>query len=266
VDAPAYSLQSNAFNLEGVKFRYEPYPVGYGVGVFAPDVYTDLQKHWPATSLFEFKPELGDKFSLSELNRADDYHRFVEQTPCWRALRTRVKSATFVRYVIDFFARRGIDFGLQNCKMSDQSGMSGTLRRVGAGLRYAAGRPLRRRLSSRFEFSMLPAAGGNILPHTDSPGKIITLVLSMCEGSEWNPAWGGGTTILKPVDRSRSYNWLNRQLQFDECETVETHLFVPNQCVVFVKTYNSLHAVHPMTGPPGVMRRTLTINIEEVSA
>jgi hypothetical protein len=260
------SPSPQAFNLEGVKFDYEPYPVGYGVEVFGPTGYAELLQHWPATSLFEFKPGLGDKFSLSEVNRPDDYHRFVAQTPCWQALRARIKSPEFVHYVVDFFDRHGIDLGLRNCKVVDQRGDAGGLRRFGVAMRYAAGRPPRRQLRSRFEFSMLPAAGGNILPHTDSPGKIITLVLSMCEPSGWDEAWGGGTTILKPLDRSRSYNWFNRQLGFDECETVHTHPFKPNQCVVFVKTYNSLHAVHPMSGPPGVMRRTLTINIEEVNA
>ena len=36
-----------------------------------------------------------------------------------------------------------------------------------------------------------------------------------------------------------------------------------NQCVVFVKTFNSLHSVPPMRGKGSkAMRRTLTINIE----
>ena len=48
----------------------------------------------------------------------------------------------------------------------------------------------------------------------------------------------------------------------DEVEKLRTFAFLPNQCVIFVKTFNSLHGVPPMTGPPGVMRRTLTINIE----
>ena len=44
---------------------------------------------------------------------------------------------------------------------------------------------------------------------------------------------------------------------------VRTFDFLPNQCVVFVKTYNSLHSVRPIALPgPTRMRRTLTINIE----
>ena len=38
---------------------------------------------------------------------------------------------------------------------------------------------------------------------------------------------------------------------------------MPNQCVIFVKTFNSWHAVYPMTGHGSqALRKTLTINIE----
>jgi hypothetical protein len=257
--APA-SLQD--FKLEGVRFDYEPYPVGYSADVFPADVYADLLKHWPATSLFEFKPVLGNKYSLSEVNHPDNYHRFIAETPCWNVLHARIKSPAFVHYVIDLLKRHRLDMGLQGSKVEDQRS---TGRRIAAALRYAAGRFPRKGLRSRFEFSMMTADGGNILPHTDSPRKLITLVLSMVGMGEWNDAWGGGTTVLKPIDRSRSFNFLNHQVPFDECETMHTYPFHPNQCVLFIKTYNSLHAVHPMTGPAGVMRRTLTINIEETT-
>jgi len=37
---------------------------------------------------------------------------------------------------------------------------------------------------------------------------------------------------------------------------------LPNQCVLFVKTFNSLHSVRPMTAPAReTARRTLTINL-----
>ena len=47
-------------------------------------------------------------------------------------------------------------------------------------------------------------------------------------------------------------------------EIIDTFEFNPNQAVVFVKTFNSWHSVRPMTGKgSSLMRRTLTINIEE---
>ena len=44
---------------------------------------------------------------------------------------------------------------------------------------------------------------------------------------------------------------------------LDTFAFEPNQAVIFVKTFNSLHSVRPMTAPDRErMRRSLTINIE----
>src|SRR5256885_897092 len=59
-------------------------------------------------------------------------------------------------------------------------------------------------LSARFEFSMLPANGGFIRPHTDSPHKIITLVVAMLNEGEWNPEFGGGTEVLRPRDITKN--------------------------------------------------------------
>ena len=118
-------------------------------------------------------------------------------------------------------------------------------------------------LKTRFEFSMLPVDGGHIKPHTDSPGKLITLVVSFCDHGEWQSSFGGGTSVLRAVDPRQSFNHMNRQLEFADTETLYTFPFQPNQCVIFVKTFNSLHAVSPMEGRSSkAMRKTLTINIE----
>lgn len=116
-------------------------------------------------------------------------------------------------------------------------------------------------LGTRFEFSMMAAKGGSIVPHTDSPNKLITLVFSMNNEAEWDPSWGGGTSVLEPKDLRRSFNYKNQYLSFDDCNTIKTFPFNP-YCFVFVKTFNSLHAVYPMTGPNGPLRKTLTVNIE----
>jgi len=89
-------------------------------------------------------------------------------------------------------------------------------------------------------------------------------VFSMVRPGEWDEAWGGGTDMLRATDPRRSYNYVNRYLGFDEVEVLHTFPFQPNQAVVFVKTFNSLHCVRPMTGPEGAMRRTLTVNQRRV--
>jgi hypothetical protein len=88
-------------------------------------------------------------------------------------------------------------------------------------------------------------------------------VLSMMKPGEWNPAWGGGTDIVMPRDRSRVYNQVNRSIPFADVEVLKTFPFDPNQCVIFVKTFNSWHSVSPMTGKASdPLRKTLTLNIE----
>nr|NIS42923.1 hypothetical protein [Desulfuromonadales bacterium] len=81
---------------------------------------------------------------------------------------------------------------------------------------------------------------------------------------EWNPEFGGGTEVMRPKDISKNYNFLNAQLSFEEVEKIKVFDFKPNQLVIFVKTFNSLHGVRPMTGHGSdLLRRTLTINIAQ---
>lgn len=255
---------SSFLDLTRARFDYEPFPIGVAAGVIAPDRYRDLMRSWPANDLFEFKPKLGKKYSLSEVNNRRGYLEFLRARGPWREFYDAVKDPAFVGAILALLAERRIDLGLDRrlvARTHRLSALDDRLRDLAARARH----PLdwRRRLSARFEFSMLPADGGHIKPHTDAPQKFITLVVSMTEPGDWNPAWGGGTDVLRPKDRTVSFNHMNRQLEFDEVDTLGTFEFLPNQCVVFVKTFNSWHAVKPMTGPANVMRRTLTINIEE---
>ena len=50
---------------------------------------------------------------------------------------------------------------------------------------------------------------------------------------------------------------------WDKIEVVETVPFVPNQCMIFVKTFNSLHSVKPMRGKGSeALRKSVTIVLE----
>jgi hypothetical protein len=86
----------------------------------------------------------------------------------------------------------------------------------------------------------------------------------MIKPGEWDPAWGGELEICKPRDPHKVFNWVNRVGEFDEVEPLHKFPFVPNQCMFFIKTYDSWHCIRPMTAPPeaGAMRRTVTIVIE----
>ncbi|CAM8649402.1 Oxoglutarate/iron-dependent dioxygenase [Burkholderiales bacterium] len=240
-------------NLSRASFRYEPYPIGIIPKIFEPSLYDRLVEAFPPVDIFHFMHQHGDKWSLSEVNNSDLYHRFINSNADWGRLYREVKSTGFIKQVLASLLRSKIDLGLT---ATSNVGALSKLRNKLLGRHSSNG------LRARFEFSMMRSDGGHILPHTDSPQKHITLVVSMVRKDEWNPSWGGGTDLMRPINPSDNFNLMNRYLGFEDVETIETMPYEPNQCVIFIKTFNSLHAVRPMTGPREVMRRTLTINIE----
>jgi hypothetical protein len=249
--------------LDRAVFHYEPYPIGLISNVFEASYYDELLKTFPPLELFRFMQYHGDKYSLSEVNHPDKYLAFLAATPPWRRLYDYVKGERFIPDVVALLTRHHVDLNIP----------SHALGRPGRSVKQRLRRSLlsllgvrEKALSARFEFSAMPLQGGNILPHTDSPQKIITLVLSMRERAGWDEANGGSTEVMRPRDPAKSFNLANKYLTFDEVETVRHMPFDPNQCVIFIKTFNSLHAVRPMSGPAGMFRRTLTINIEVDSA
>jgi hypothetical protein len=245
-------------NYDHLALRYEPFPIGLAKPVMDEASYRVLVDDYPPIDLFAYIPKIGKKYSLSEKYNPAKYNDFIQNQPRWKEWHRWVKSPEFIQGVLKTLKDHGVDLGLKaNVTTARQLGK---LARGLARGTLAVGQP---RLSARFEFSMLPADGGSVIPHTDSPGKFITLVVSMMKPGEWNPAFGGGTDVNKPKDPRLYYNDLNRQAEFDEMEILETFGFEPNQAVIFVKTFNSWHSVRPMTGAGSTaMRKTLTINIE----
>jgi hypothetical protein len=246
------------FSYEHLAFRYEPFPIGLAKPLMEESVYRDLLVNYPALELFQKIPKLGNKYSLSERFNRRVYARFIREQPIWRDFHRWIKSDDFVSGVIQALHEHYIDLGY--------AVTASRLRRWVTLLKeLGRGRITRRsaRLRARFEFSMLPADGGHIMPHTDAPSKIVTLIISILGEDEWDPNFGGGTDVNRPKDIRYRFNWLNQQANFDAMEVLDTYEFTPNQAVVFVKTFNSWHSVRPMQAAGSqAMRRTLTINIE----
>jgi hypothetical protein len=261
----APSANGALFRFDQARFRYDPYPIGIIAPVLNEAIYTELLDHWPPTELFRcMSQKLGAKYSLSEKNHAPQYEQFVSRSPIWSRVRAEVKSESFILQVIDMLRANAVDLGLKDRLLVVNRRPLVWKHRLGDAWRALCLRqPRWVPVRSRFEFSMLPVDGGHVRPHTDGEQKFITLVVSMLRPEEWDPAFGGGTAILRPKDMTRNFNFVNDFLDFDETEELYAFPFRPNQCVVFVKTFNSLHAVPKMTGHghPG-MRKTLTINIE----
>jgi hypothetical protein len=247
-------------HFDQAHFWYEPYPIGVIPKVLDPRLYEALIEAYPPDALFATLPEVGNKYVLSEKFNGSAYRRFIAGCPVWRDFHDFVKSEDFVDAVDSCLLKSQVDVGLRAYRQSQPTRwrkllrdlfMRGRLPRVHPGL------------YTRFEFSMLPSDGGCVVPHTDSPGKLITLVISMIREGEWDTKWGGGTDVNRPRDPRRSYNELNRNVDFEDVEVLRTFEFLPNQCVIFVKTFNSLHSVRQISASgPRRMRRTITINIE----
>ena len=228
------------FLYDHLRFRYEPFPIGIAKPLMDEAVYQELLKSYPPQGIFAYLPKVGHKYSLSEKYNGREYQDFIRSSPAWRELHGWIKSDGFI-------------FGV----------MSALKTRYIKNIARGRLRPGAARLSTRFEFSMLPADGGHIVPHTDLPSKVVTLIVSMVGEGEWDPSFGGGTDVNQPKDVRHSFNQLNRQAPFEDMEVLGTYEFTPNQAVVFVKTFNSWHSVRPMTGHgSSAMRKTLTINIE----
>ena len=248
-------------SFNNVNFIYEPYPIGVARGVFEPSLYQKLVDSFPPAELFNFMPLHGNKYSLSELNNPDAYHRYVRSSHQWHEFYQWIKRAAFPSEVLTMLCDHNIDLDLGSFPANGGAVSKHTL------LDKLRGRSAQAtsHLSARFEFSMLPADGGFIKPHTDSPQKIITLVIGILHEGEWDPSFGGGTEVLRPRDTTNNFNFKNRYLEFDDVETLHTFEYSPNNCVIFIKTFNSLHAVRPMKAQGhSLMRKTLTINIEKV--
>ena len=124
--------------------------------------------------LFAYLPEVGHKYSLSEKNNPKHYQEMVSSRPVWRELHEWIKSRDFIRGVVEALRERHIDLGYKKLPTPGRR-----LTKFAKSLLHGRLDPGKPPLSARFEFSMLPAAGGSVIPHTDSPGKMITLVVSM---------------------------------------------------------------------------------------
>lgn len=213
-------------------FRFEPYPIGVTSPVMDEGLYKTLVDRLPPQELFTSMGADGyNKWTLSERFNPQQYHQFLRECPPWREVYKYVKSAEFVHTVFQCLATHRV--------------------RVPNGV-----------FASRFEFSNLPADGGFLAPHRDIPSKVVTLIIPTMRAEEWKPAWGGGTDMLRPVSSRTPF--IDYQVPREAFDLAESFAYVPNQCVIFIKTDNSWHSVGPIQGPAGRFRKTITVNIERV--
>ncbi len=213
-------------------FRREPYAIGVARPVIEPGLYCRLVDAFPPLGEFKRVEQRASKYSLSEVNHKPQYKAFVASSPLWSAFHAYIKSPKFIQYTIDVLAE------------------------------HRVGEPLVGNFYPRWEFAAMPADGGFLLPHTDIARKVVTLVIPMLKPGEWDAAWGGGTDVLWPKPGTAPPQ--DYAADLDAFDKVGTFAFQENQAVIFRKTADSWHSVGPITGPAGVMRKTITVNIERV--
>jgi len=245
-------------NFSATHIRYEPYPLVILRPAVEPRFYDELCDAYPDISLFGTHPKYDYKLTLSEKFGKRNYHRFIRENGPWGRFHGWLKSDEFIRGTVDFLESCGIDLDVDRSFESASRRLGRVLGAVTAG-RLPSLAP---RLRSRFEFSVLKADGGEVEPHTDTPKKMITLVVSMIKDGEWNSALGG-LDVNRARDARYSFNWNNRKVPWESVEVLETIPFVPNQCMMFVKTFNSLHSVRRMQERGSLaLRKSVTIVIE----
>ena len=239
--------------------RYQPFPIGVARPVMDPGRYQDFLAAFPDLDIFDDYATLGNpgaKLTLSEKENPKKYRSFVDGAPLWRDFYRWIKSPDFIYGVMRSLAAVGVDLGYTYLSPAQRVARVIKDRGINSFIRNP---PLR----SRFEFSILRGNGGHLPPHTDAPSKVVTIIVAMGQPGEWDARHGGGTDINMPRDATKSFNQVNRVVDFDEMEVLHTYPFEPNQAIVFVKTFNSWHSVRPITaGDPDRLRKTLTINIE----
>lgn len=247
------------FSYDNLRFRYEPFPIGIARPLMDETIYKELLATYPPMDLFESYMEYGKdaiKYALTEKLNAKRYYQFIRSTPIWRDFHTWITRGNFVREALAVLRQHNIDL---DCEYQDRAQrIMERLNNLRKG-RLCSHQPP---LMARFEFSALPANGGMVVPHTDARRKLVTFVVSMVRDGEWDLRYGGGLNLNRPRDTRLNYNQVNRHASFDEMEVIDTYEFMPNQAVVFIKTFNSWHSVRPMTGVDSTaFRKTLTINI-----
>jgi hypothetical protein len=255
-------MEKMFLSFDNLELRYEPFPIGIAKPAMHEGTYKELLSNFPPIDIFEdyaYLGKPGNKFVLSEKENPRVYNDFIKSNAVWRQFHGWIKSDAFVYGVMDMLRDHYIDLDYKY--VAPMKRFAGRLKDLTRGKLCGRLPPLK----ARFEFSALPADGGNLTPHTDAPTKIVTLIVSMVEEGEWKPDFGGGTDVNRPKDKRFCFNQLNKLAAFDDMEVIDTYDFGPNQLVLFVKTFNSWHSVRPMTGTGSKqLRKTLTINIEPV--
>ena len=241
-DTPSLTLSARTHHVVT-----EPFPHFWVDNYLPPATYRALLETFPTDADFVGQADAskhGNKRILSSSHQRELFEAFLGRQPAWRTLFETLGSDAFI----------GDLYGLVRPDLLRARGLGG-LRRWRAGHVSSL---LRQGVEFHVEFSRM-TEGSYILPHTDTPGKLASLLLYFPD-REWRPDFGGGTVFYRPGQGAPRRNWGNQTVPFEAVVPASVVEFVANRLVVFIKSSTSYHAVPRVACPPDMLRNSVNIN------
>ncbi len=219
------------------------------------DFYQSLRETFPDVSTYE-KDDSKKKAFRSSVE-ADPFDAFCDAHPAWRQL-------------VDFFSSPAFTADAQEAlapALLDARGIEARRPWLDCTGRKIPNNPLhyifREPIRTTFQISLLPR-GGVVVPHTDAPRKLVSLLLYFRD-PDWQDAYGGGTEFYAPLDPERARSWApTDRIPFENFKLIGAAGFERNRLSGFVRSGASFHGVPPIQCPPGMARRALLINIKRL--
>ena len=250
-------------NLEKSNFFIDPYTHCVFENIFSENDYKDLVNNFPnIDEMVKMEdPKKNNKFNkyqLSSRNHHKKFRNFLKKNTFCKKISDYLLSDSFLEYLIDVLKKNNIEFGIPIRKKSKTREIFDFLKKIIPGY-FIKPKEI---LSVVLEFSSIPIVGGFLKPHSDGPSKLASIVIPIRD-QQWDDKYKGGTNLLKPNDENKTFNMVNKTLEFEETSILKTIEFKKNQMLVFPKAYNSLHSVGPLKGSDEkYFRKSLTLNIE----
>jgi len=237
--------------------------------LFDRATYGELDAHFPKKSIFP--ATWVDRGGKSHMNsKMPEFAEFTRKEPIWTKLYDRFTDSSVIQKLYELahsVSSERSENEKKPWRLDTREKASGLLRKPIAKFRrfkdgLAGNTPVR----LTFEFSYLEA-GCYLPPHTDVPGKLISLMIYFPDPGIKYPV-GAGTEFYRGKGGTDAQSgWVagmmddNSMKQFlDNHETFYTAEFTPNKLVGFIKASNSWHGVKRLDLPPNATRRSLNVN------
>lgn len=248
---------------------FDPFFIFEVHDLFDRDTYDQLDSQFPEKPMFPAVwHDRGGKYHMN--SKMPEFDRFLDRAPIWRQLYGRLSDPLVVERLYQLARAVPSERPARETKpwrLDSRAEPNGFARKAVTQLRRLTGSvagytPVR----LTFEFSYLES-NCYIPPHTDVPGKLISLMIYFPDAGVQYPP-GAGTEFYRGKDQSAAQDaWRVGMLEdeamktfFDRHEVFYTSEFTPNKLVGFVKSSNSWHGVRPLTLPANATRRSLNIN------